>query len=350
MFSCPLRSSNVALGQSNQANSNTLNTPWKEMGYCRNVIEELVIEETRAQIAKLAPGMRKQVNLSEAIAYSLNRLPPLYATTQNGWTQQLKRARSEMSTQVRNVVARALVSVQPDPLRTTDPLPETELEGQARSLARLQQILDKPDLKWKDVPKTLAAAMSNVRIKPSTGTSSIGASRLGAVDVKAYLQRSKTRASRSGVNIKESELEAKDFAAYMAGAAYGYSNILEKLVASIAVRQMARLSSELAERIPMEEVVAYTLNRLPPMYATSNRGYNALHAKAKVELSSQIISTMRDGLMKVGQTPYQAIPSLPFDKFRHEQDLALLEVQQLLNRDDITWHNVVDVVTQALEI
>jgi Late competence development protein ComFB len=319
------------------------------MGYCRNVIEELVIEETRTQVAKLAPGMRKQVNLSEAIAYSLNRLPPLYATTQNGWTQQLKRARSEMSTQVRNIVARALVSVQPDPLRTTDPLPETELEGQARSLARLQQILDKADLKWKDVPKALAAAMSNVRIKPSTGTSSIGASRLGAVDVKAYLQRSKTRTSRTG-NVKESEVEAKDFAAYMAGAAYGYSNILEKLVASIAVRQMARLSPELAERIPMEEVVAYTLNRLPPMYATSNRGFTALHARAKVELSSQIISTMREGLMKVGQTPYQSTPSLPFDKFRHEQDMALLELQQLLNRDDITWNNVADIVAQALQM
>jgi Late competence development protein ComFB len=320
------------------------------MGYCRNVIEELVIEEARAQVAKLSAGMRKQVNLSEAIAYSLNRLPPLYATTQTGWAQQLKRARSELSAQVRNVVARALVSVQPDPLRTSDPLPETELEGQARSLARLQQILDKPDLKWKDVPKALAASMSNVRIKPSTGTSSIGASRLGAVDVKAYLQRSKARANRPSLNVKESELEAKDFAAYMAGAAFGYSNILEKLVAAIAVRQMARLSPELAERIPMEEVVAYTLNRLPPMYATSNRGYDALHARAKVELSSQIISTMRDGLTKVGKTPYQAMPSLPFDKFRHEQDMALLELQQILNRDDITWNNVADIVAEALQL
>jgi hypothetical protein len=320
------------------------------MGYCRNVIEELVIEEARAQVAKLSAGMRKQVNLSEAIAYSLNRLPPLYATTQTGWTQQLKRARSELSTQVRNVVARSLVSVQPDPLRTTDPLPETELEGQARSLARLQQILDKPNLKWKDVPKALAAAMSNVRIKPSTGTSSIGASRLGAVDVKAYLERSKARTNRSNQNIKESELEAKDFTAYMAGAAFGYSNILEKLVAAIAIRQMARLSPELSERIPMEEVVAYTLNRLPPMYATSNRGYDALHARAKVELSSQIISTMRDGLQKVGQSPYKAIPSLPFDKFRHEQDLALLELQQLLNREDITWNNVVEIVEQTLQL
>ncbi len=320
------------------------------MGYCRNVIEELVIEEARVQIAKLAPGMRKQVNLSEAIAYSLNRLPPMYATTQNGWTQQLKRARSEMITQVRNVVSRALLNVQPDPLRITDPLPETEMEGQTRSLARLQQTLELPALKWKDVPKAVAAAMSNIRIKPPTGTSSVGVSRLGAINVKAYLQRSKTRTSRPGTNVKESELEAKDFAAYMAGAAYGYSNILEKLVASIATRQMARLSAELAERIPMEEVVAYTLNRLPPMYATSNRGYEALHVRAKAELASQIIATMRDGLMKVGQTPYQATPSLPFDKYIHEQDLALVELQQILGRDDITWHNVADIVAEVLEL
>lgn len=86
------------------------------------------------------------------------------------------------------------------------------------------------------------------------------------------------------------------------------------------------------------------------MYATSSRGYDALHTRAKVELSSQIISTMRDGLKKVGQTPYQAIPSLPFDKFRHEQDLALLELQQLLKREDITWNNVVDIVEQALQL
>jgi hypothetical protein len=319
------------------------------MGYCRNVIEELVIEEAKAQISKLAAAMRKQVNLSEAIAYSLNRLPPMYATTQTGWAQQLKRARSELGTQIRNAIAHALVNVRPDPLRISEPLPESELEGQARSLARLQKILDKPNLRWRDLPTALMAAMSNVRIKPPTGTSAIGAGRLGAVDVKAYLQRSKVRTNRPGVNVSETELEAKEFAIYMAGAAFGYSNILEKLVASIAVRQMARLNPELAERIPIEEVVAYTLNRLPPMYATSDRGFKALHMRAKSELANQIISTMRQGIMKVGQTPHKSVPPLPFDKFDLEQDLALAELKQILAREDITWRNVADIIEQILQ-
>lgn len=319
----------------------------KEMGYCRNVIEELAIEEVKAQISKLAPAMRKQVNLSEAIAYSLNRLPPMYATTQAGWLRQIKRARSELSAQIRNVVAHALVSVRPDPLRGSEPLPESELEGHARSLARLQKILDKPDLRWKDVPAALLAAMSNVRIKP--GTSTIASGRMGAVDVKAYLQRSKVRTAKPGVNVSETELEAKEFAAYMAGASFGYSNILEKLVASIATRQLERLNPEIADSIPIEEVVAYTLNRLPTMYATSDRGFKALHMRAKIELANQIISTMRQAIMKVSQTPYKSVPPLPFDKFNLELNMALADLRQMLGREDISWRNVPDIVEHVLE-
>ena len=80
------------------------------MSSCRNALEELVIEEAEAQYKRLGADVKKRVDLSEVIAYTLNRLPPMYATTQRGWVQQRKKAMVEE--QLRNMKPKVEANLQ----------------------------------------------------------------------------------------------------------------------------------------------------------------------------------------------------------------------------------------------
>ena len=61
-----------------------------------NVMEELVITETISQITAIEVDSDIQLDVGDIAAYALNRLPPLYATTEEGATYQRDRAQSEL--------------------------------------------------------------------------------------------------------------------------------------------------------------------------------------------------------------------------------------------------------------
>jgi hypothetical protein len=61
-----------------------------------NVIEELVISETIARLASLEDSLDGKLDVGDIAAYALNRLPPLYATSEEGAEYQRKRAREEL--------------------------------------------------------------------------------------------------------------------------------------------------------------------------------------------------------------------------------------------------------------
>lgn len=328
------------------------------MTSCKNVLEDLVVEEAKAQIHRLGTGIQAQVNLNEVVAYALNRLPPMYVTTQHGWLRQRRFARTELGQQISNSIRQALLGVRRDPLHDSSPLPENELESKARSLAKLQNILHRDNLTWKEVPQAVEVAIDSVRVRGSV-TSRVGlTSSRSAFDIKGYLSRSKTKdpywrvkqsvSNISGEALKEA-VDSKDFKQYMSSAGYSFRNIMETLVMSIAERYMQRLSPDVTKRITLEEVAAYALNRLPPMYATTASGFRKQRLRAKAELSREIIEIVRQAIFKVGQAPDRLLPPLPFDKFDQDIDQTLVELKRILRRDDINWRNIADVVAEVLE-
>ena len=74
----------------------------------RNAMEPLAIEEIDRQMQQLPIHVAKSINKADAIAYALNRLPPLYATTEEGWTWQQERARESVRIQELLVSAASL--------------------------------------------------------------------------------------------------------------------------------------------------------------------------------------------------------------------------------------------------
>jgi hypothetical protein len=77
-----------------------------------NVMEELVLTESIARVAEIEATSDRTLDLGDIAAYALNRLPPLYATTEEGADYQRGRAKDELqdliAQQVNDAIARNL--------------------------------------------------------------------------------------------------------------------------------------------------------------------------------------------------------------------------------------------------
>lgn len=322
------------------------------MGSCRNALEELVIEEAESQYKRLGNDVKKRVDLSEVIAYTLNRLAPMYANTQRGWVQQRKKAAQELGPAIAKTVRNGFLSTQSDMLRQHDPIPSHELISQARSLSKLRKLFDKEYLKWRDVPEIVRDAL-NSGLYQGQAKGYVSLDRRNSLMARSYAVRRRTagvlpNANKTPRTEKDISTEIKDFESYMSGTTYRYSNILESLVEAIVERRVQRLDPAVQQKVSLDDVAAYVLNRLPPMYATSRRGLQNLRQRVKSEMTNQIISIVKEALIKVIQSPERASSPLPFEKFNLELEDTLVELREMLGRNDLTWRNVAEVVEECL--
>ncbi len=73
-----------------------------------NVMEELVLTESIARVAQIQASSDTVIDLGDIAAYALNRLPPLYATTEEGAAFQRERAKEELQTIINQKVSEAI--------------------------------------------------------------------------------------------------------------------------------------------------------------------------------------------------------------------------------------------------
>jgi hypothetical protein len=77
-----------------------------------NVMEELVLSQAITRVAEIEQTSDSSLDVGDIAAYALNRLPPLYATTEEGANYQRQRAREELQDliiqQVNEAIARYL--------------------------------------------------------------------------------------------------------------------------------------------------------------------------------------------------------------------------------------------------
>jgi hypothetical protein len=85
------------------------------MESCRNVLLEFVYREANAQIQGLGSGIRHKYNIDEVIAYTLNRLPTMFASTDVG-LQSMRQECIAMQANITKVTRQALLAVRRDPL------------------------------------------------------------------------------------------------------------------------------------------------------------------------------------------------------------------------------------------
>jgi hypothetical protein len=73
-----------------------------------NVMEELVLSEAIARVAEIEATSERSLDVGDIAAYALNRLPPLYATTEEGANFQRSRAREELQELIAQQVSEAI--------------------------------------------------------------------------------------------------------------------------------------------------------------------------------------------------------------------------------------------------
>lgn len=97
----------------------------------KNVTEILVEEELSRQLSRYSNEQKTSFNLIDVSAYALNRLPTLYATSQEGLYRQKQRGLQEYGQQIKAAVYQALKIVESKPLRVLTPLkPEEVMEAE----------------------------------------------------------------------------------------------------------------------------------------------------------------------------------------------------------------------------
>ncbi|MDR9402282.1 MAG: late competence development ComFB family protein [Halothece sp. Uz-M2-17] len=73
-----------------------------------NVMEELVLSEALTLVAEIEVASDQSIDIGDITAYALNRLPPLYATTEEGANYQKQRAHNELKELINQRVQEAI--------------------------------------------------------------------------------------------------------------------------------------------------------------------------------------------------------------------------------------------------
>ncbi|HBE20761.1 MAG TPA: competence protein ComFB [Cyanobacteria bacterium UBA11149] len=73
-----------------------------------NVMEELVLTEVISQIAEIEAKKDRVLDVGDIAAYALNRLPPLYATTEEGAKYQREKAKEQLQDLIAQQVSDAI--------------------------------------------------------------------------------------------------------------------------------------------------------------------------------------------------------------------------------------------------
>ncbi|NJO43013.1 MAG: late competence development ComFB family protein [Cyanobacteria bacterium CRU_2_1] len=149
------------------------------MGIYRNAMEVLVEEEVTRQYKALPPKVASYVNPIELVAYALNQLPALYATSEKGLSYQLERGKSKFGSQITQAVHRAIAAIRRDPLRTHAPLQSQQSTPLREVLHQMRRVLRNDKIDWETLPTAVEQAINHASqgkptldTKPSKASSS----------------------------------------------------------------------------------------------------------------------------------------------------------------------------------
>lgn len=118
-----------------------------------------------------------------------------------------------------------------------------------------------------------------------------------------------------------------------------YTNVMERLVAEEVERQKAKLPPKLREYIKTVEVETYALNRLPALYASSEKGWQMQYEKAGKTHAEAVSKAVRQGIAAVQVDPLRASQPLSV-KQTDESEAVLTTIRNMLNQPELGWDDI----------
>ncbi len=142
----------------------------------QNVMESLVHKEIHRQLKRLPQSLLEYIDTVEVATYALNRLPPLYASSQRGKEKQEEKGMADLKADVNTAVRHAIAAVQRDPIRSSSPLPPpkyAQYEMAEASLRDLEKLLrdsyliesDAPEMNWDTLKVIIAKALKKSAVQ-----------------------------------------------------------------------------------------------------------------------------------------------------------------------------------------
>ena len=120
-----------------------------------------------------------------------------------------------------------------------------------------------------------------------------------------------------------------------------YINVMELLVAEEVEYQLRQLPTRVLKYVKPIEVETYALNRLPSLYAVSEKGWQAQYQKAKHELRNEIGRAVRQAIAAVQVDPLRASRPLVCRPAISGSNAALLEQFRVaLGQPNLTWESL----------
>ncbi len=133
--------------------------------------------------------------------------------------------------------------------------------------------------------------------------------------------------------------------------AYIYRNAMEYLVSEEIEKQFKLIPPRLAKYLNKKEVAAFALNRLPSLYATSEKGWRQQCLRGRRDYGEQIATCVRQGILAVQKDPLRMESPIVADTLEGsgaDAQKALQALGSLLHCDDISWQNMVAKVEESL--
>ncbi|MBE9078385.1 late competence development ComFB family protein [Romeria aff. gracilis LEGE 07310] len=125
-----------------------------------------------------------------------------------------------------------------------------------------------------------------------------------------------------------------------------YTNVMETLVIQEVEQQLAQLPPRLQSYVKAAEVETFALNRLPALYASSEKGWQCQYEIARKAHSSAIANAVRQGIAAVQIDPIRA--SQPLSVLQKEESEAILNTfRGLLGQPNLSWE---EILTQCKRI
>ncbi|MEL7227404.1 MAG: late competence development ComFB family protein, partial [Cyanobacteria bacterium J06576_12] len=104
-------------------------------------------------------------------------------------------------------------------------------------------------------------------------------------------------------------------------------------------RQKAKLPPKLREYIKTVEVETYALNRLPALYASSEKGWQMQYEKAGKANADAISKAVRQGIAAVQVDPLRASQPLSVRQ-NDESETILTAFRNMLNQPELGWDDI----------
>jgi hypothetical protein len=128
---------------------------------------------------------------------------------------------------------------------------------------------------------------------------------------------------------------------------HGYMNVMELLVSEEVEKQVKGMHPRVLKYLKRVEVETYALNRLPSLYASSEKGWQLQYEKAKRELHNQIKSAVRQAFAAVQVDPIRSSEPLNLQD-NETANAALNALREMLKQPDLSWDGVINRLRSAL--